>query len=152
MYFAYRLLRSAGVSKSRAIACSCRTNHGLSVCMTNSSDWCSMLENVARSRSASRCGGTRNTRAISVTWNFRVSRNCASSGGIPIVLISMPSSRILTLCALVNPWYSPANDARSRSNPPGDNLPGCFNSRPGRAPLLKKRLPNSSVARLRPMA
>jgi hypothetical protein len=59
--------------------CSIFTSHGRSVCRTKSIDWCSMLLNVDLSRSPIMWGGTRKMRAISLSWNFRVSIYCASS-------------------------------------------------------------------------
>ena len=66
--------------------CSMRTSHGVRECITKFSDWYSMLENVALDRSATRCGGTRKMRQISVTENCFVSKNWLSSGGREIGL------------------------------------------------------------------
>ena len=43
------------------------------------------------------CGGTLKIRAISLIWNFRVSRNCACSGEMEIGVYFMPSSNTAIL-------------------------------------------------------
>src|SRR5699024_12831765 len=66
------------------MVCSQRTTQGSSVYFTNSRDCCSILEKLDFSRSPTMWGGTRKIRAISLTWNFRVSKNCACSGEMPM--------------------------------------------------------------------
>ena len=62
-----------------------------------------MLEKVLRLRSPIRCGGTRKIRQISSTWNFRVSRNCASLFGSEMGVKDMFSSRMATFEPLEEP-------------------------------------------------
>ena len=83
---------SSGARRRRAIDCSQRTTHGSSVYFTNSRDCCSIFEKLDFSKSPTICGGTRKIRAISLIWNFRVSRNCACSGEMEIGVYFMPSS------------------------------------------------------------
>ena len=64
--------------------CSQRMTQGSRVYFTNSRDCCSILEKLDFSRSPTMWGGTRKIRAISLIWNFRVSRNCACSGEMPM--------------------------------------------------------------------
>ena len=73
-----------------------RTSQGRMVWTAKEMFWLSMLENVARSRSPIMCGGTRKMRQISVTWNLRVSRNCASLLGMDRGVNVMPSSSTAT--------------------------------------------------------
>lgn len=81
--------------------------------------------------------------AISLIWNFRVSRNCASLGGIAICLYVIPSSRTATL------WlFLPENCACQlcRSLSGSFTIPVCSRIPPGVAPLEKNVAPYSSVA------
>ena len=62
-----------------------------------------MLLNDDFSRSPTMCGGTLKILAISLIWNLRVSRNCASLGEMEIGLYFMPSSSTATLWLLADP-------------------------------------------------
>lgn len=64
--------------------CSHRDTHGSSVYFTNSRLCCSMFEKLLFSKSPTMWGGTRKIRAISLIWNFLVSKNCACSGEMEI--------------------------------------------------------------------
>ena len=75
---------SLSVNRRRDILCSQRMSHGSKVYLTNSKDCCSMLLKLDFSKSPTMWGGTRKIRAISLIWNFLVSRNCACSGEIPM--------------------------------------------------------------------
>lgn len=66
--------------------CSHRDTQGSRVYFTNSNDCCSILEKLLFSRSPTMWGGTRKMRAISLIWNFLVSRNCACSGDVGRIL------------------------------------------------------------------
>ena len=85
------------------MACSMRTSHGRMVWTAKEMFCDSIFENVARSRSPIMCGGTRKMRQISVTWNLRVSRNCAASLGMLMGVKVMDSSRMATLPELAEP-------------------------------------------------
>ena len=123
---------------------------GSSVYFTNSSDWCSMLENVACSRSPIMWGGMRKRRAISSVWNFLVSRNCACSGGIDIDVYFIPSSRTATLPALPLP---PNCDCQASLILDGSfSVPGCSRTPVVAAPFAKNLAPNSSQAMAIPTA
>ena len=58
------------------------------------------VEKVARSRSASLCGGTPNQRAMSLIWNLRDSRNWLSLLLIPISWYSMPCSSTIVFAVI----------------------------------------------------
>ena len=66
--------------------CSHRDTHGSRVYFTNSRDCYSMLLKDDFSKSPIIWGGTRKIRAISSSWNFLVSRNCACSGDVGRIL------------------------------------------------------------------
>ena len=132
------------------MVCSQRITQGSRVYFTNSSDCCSILEKLDFSRSPTMWGGTRKIRAISLTWNFRVSKNCACSGEIPMGVYFMPSSRTAILLLLPLP---PKVDCQlSRTRWGSLMVPGCSSTPPGAAPLAKNLAPYSSQAIAMPMA
>ena len=117
------------------MVCSQRTTQGSSVYFTNSRDCCSILEKLDFSRSPTIWGGTRKIRAISLTWNFRVSKNCACSGEMPMGVYFMPSSSTAILLLLPLP---PKVDCQlSRTRWGSLMVPGCSSTPPGAAPLAK---------------
>ena len=130
--------------------CSQRMTHGSRVYFTNSRDCCSILEKLDFSRSPTMWGGTRKIRAISLIWNFRVSRNCACSGLMPIGVYFMPSSSTAILLALPLPPKVDCQLSRTRCG--SLIVPGCSSTPPGAAPLAKNFAPYSSQAIAMPMA
>ena len=130
--------------------CSHRDTHGSSVYFTNSRLCCSMFEKEDLSRSPTICGGTRNILAISLIWNFLVSRNCACSGEMEMGVYFIPSSRTATLLAL---WLPPKVDCQLSLTRAGSLIvPGCSSTPLGCAPLAKNFAPYSSQAIAIPMA
>ena len=85
------------------------------------------------------CGGMRKIRAISLIWNFRVSKNCACSGLTEMGVYFMPSSSTATLLALRAPPKVCCQDSRTRDG--SLIVPGCSNTPPGAAPLAKNDAP-----------
>ena len=109
-----------------------------------------MLEKLDFSRSPTMWGGTRKIRAISLIWNFLVSRNCACSGEMPMGVYFMPSSSTAILLLLPLP---PKVDCQlSRTRWGSLMVPGCSSTPPGAAPLAKNFAPYSSQAIAMPMA
>ena len=90
--------------------------------------------------------------AISLRWNFLVSRNCASSGAIPSFVYVPPSSRIGTPCAFLSPVKFSRNCVFSRLNVSSDIFPGMVMKPPRLVPFPKNSDPNFSAAPARPMA
>ena len=141
---------SFGVSRDRAMDCSHLDTHGSRVYFTNSRLCCSMLEKLLFSRSPTMCGGTRKILAISLIWNFLVSRNCACSGEMEIGVYFIPSSKTATLLAL---WLPPKVDCQLSLTLDGSfSVPGCSSTPLGCAPLAKNFAPYSSQAIAMPMA
>ena len=116
--------------------CSQRMIQGSSVYFTNSRDCCSILEKLDFSRSPTMWGGTRKIRAISLIWNFRVSRNCACSGEMPIGVYFMPSSSTAILFAFPLPPKVDCQLSRTRCG--SLIVPGCSNTPPGGGPIGKE--------------
>ena len=109
-----------------------------------------MLEKLDFSRSPTMWGGTRKIRAISLIWNFLVSKNCACSGEMPMGVYFMPSSSTAILLLLPLP---PKVDCQlSRTRWGSLMVPGCSKTPPGAAPLAKNLAPYSSQAIAMPMA
>ena len=130
--------------------CSHLTTQGSSVYFTNSNDCCSIFEKLDLSRSPTICGGTLNILAISLIWNFLVSRNWACSGDMDIGVYFMPSSKTAILFALPLP---PKVACQLSLTLAGSLIvPGCSSTPEGAAPFAKNLLPYSSVAIASPMA
>ena len=130
--------------------CSHRDTQGSRVYFTNSNDCCSILEKLLFSRSPTMWGGTRKMRAISLIWNFLVSRNCACSGEIEMGVYFMPSFSTATLLAF---WLPPKVCVQLSLTRLGSLIvPGCSSTPLGCAPLAKNFAPYSSQAIAMPMA
>src|SRR5574344_2127492 len=130
--------------------CSQRITHGSRVYFTNSKDCCSILEKLDFSRSPTIWGGTLKIRAISLIWNFLVSRNCACSGEMEIGVYFIPSSRTATLLELELPPKAACQLSLTLCG--SLMVLGCSNTPPGVAPLAKNLAPYSSQAIAIPMA
>ena len=89
-------------------------------------------------------------RAISLIWNFLVSRNCACSGEMEIGVYFIPSSKTATLPELPEPpnWLCHA----SRTFDGSLIVPGCSKTPEGAAPFAKNLAPYSSQAIAIPIA
>jgi hypothetical protein len=85
-------------------------------------------------------------RAISVTWNLRVSRNCASSGGMPIWVYFAPFWRMPVLWAFPEPACIAFQLSRSVLSCSGFRTPGISIAPPSWAPLPKNVAPKISAA------
>src|SRR5699024_6216176 len=103
--------------------CSQRTSQGSRVYFTNSRDCCSMLEKLDFSRSPTMWGGTRKILAISLIWNFLVSRNCACSGEMEIGVYFSPSSSTAILLLFAEPPNWLIQESRTRCG--SLIVPGC---------------------------
>ena len=130
--------------------CSHLTTQGSSVYFTNSRDCCSILEKLDFSRSPTMCGGTLKIRAISLIWNFLVSKNCACSGEMEIGVYLSPSSRTAILLLFAGPPNWLIHDSLTLCG--SLIVPGCSSTPLGAAPFAKNLLPYSSVAIASPMA
>ena len=130
--------------------CSHRITQGSRVYFTNSRDCCSILEKLDFSRSPTMCGGTLKIRAISLIWNFLVSRNCACSGEMEMGVYFMPSSSTAILLLFAEPPKVCCQLSLTREG--SLIVPGCSSTPEGAAPLAKNLLPYSSVAMARSMA
>ena len=130
--------------------CSQRMSHGSKVYLTNSSDCCSMLEKLDFSKSPTMWGGTRKMRAISLIWNFLVSKNCACSGDMPIGWYLRPSSKTAIWWELALPLNNLFQLSRTLSG--FFSTPGCSSTPPGAASFAKNFAPYSSVAIASPTA
>ena len=102
------------------------------------------------SRSPIIWGGTRKIRAISSSWNFLVSRNCACSGEMEMGVYFIPSSSTATLIGVPGSAKCPLP---AFPHPAGIfNRPRMFQHPEGAAPLAKNFAPYSSQAMAMPMA